>query len=84
MQDFLRTGFLFAWSRAGGPVRIFMAPLDHFRPYGGDTYNLEGLPPTQGQAVLLITGLELDPAQEGQAWWCSVGCRYLTSNSFLL
>lgn len=39
MQDFLYSSFLFAWSRAHGPVPIFMAPFDHLHPRGGDTHN---------------------------------------------
>lgn len=84
---FCTLAFFFAWCRAGGPVLIFKAPFDHVHPWGGST-------PDSGR-VAIHPGLSCPPHQwpgvgpslmiprEGQTW-CSVGCRYLTSNSFLL
>lgn len=50
IQDFLHHDFTFAWSRASGPVlQISTAHFNLSIPM-----TLEGLIPTQGQAVLLI------------------------------
>lgn len=87
MQDFPHTGFLFAWSRAGGPVPIFMAPFGHLHPCGGDIYNLGSFATHPGPSSPAHqwprVGKSLMVPQEGQTWWCSVGCRYMTSSSFL-